>query len=61
MSSQPDHEFEELEDDTRVPPRPEEVVADAGRDDPRSDDAGTVRDGNDGESSLDPEVTEQPI
>lgn len=47
MSDQPDHELEELEDDTRVPPRPEEVVADAG--------------GDDSEGSLDPEVTEQPI
>jgi hypothetical protein len=32
MSSTPDHEFEELEDDSRIPPRPEEEVADADRD-----------------------------
>jgi len=31
MSVQPDHEFEVLEDDQTVPPRPEEVIADAGR------------------------------
>ncbi|GAB2675053.1 hypothetical protein [Thalassiella azotivora] len=28
---QPDHELEELEVDSRVPPRPEEEVADADR------------------------------
>jgi len=31
MSVQPDHEFEVLEDDQTVPPRPEEVIADAAR------------------------------
>ena len=31
MSVQPDHEFEVLEDDQTVPPRPEEVIADASR------------------------------
>ena len=31
MSVQPDHEFEVLEFDQTVPPRPEEVIADAGR------------------------------
>ena len=31
MSVQPDHEFEVLEDDQTVPPRPEELIADAGR------------------------------
>ncbi|HKX66807.1 MAG TPA: hypothetical protein VJN29_06250 [Intrasporangium sp.] len=31
MSVQPDHEFEVLEDDQSVPPRPEELIADAGR------------------------------
>jgi hypothetical protein len=30
MSEQPDHEFEILEDDQTVPPRPEELIADAG-------------------------------
>ena len=30
MSEQPDHELEILEDDQTVPPRPEEVIADAG-------------------------------
>ena len=30
MSEQPDHEFEVLEDDQTVPPRPEELIADAG-------------------------------
>jgi len=29
MSMQPDHEFEVLEDDQNVPPRPEESIADA--------------------------------
>ena len=29
MSVQPDHEFEVLEDDQDVPPRPEETIADA--------------------------------
>jgi hypothetical protein len=28
---QPDHEFEVLEDDQTVPPRPEEAIADAAR------------------------------
>lgn len=32
MSQQPDHEFEVLEDDETVPPRPEEEVADAAPD-----------------------------
>jgi hypothetical protein len=31
MSVQPDHELEILEYDQTVPPRPEEVIADAGR------------------------------
>ena len=31
MSVQPDHELEVLENDQTVPPRPEEVIADAGR------------------------------
>ncbi|NHC45283.1 hypothetical protein [Motilibacter aurantiacus] len=31
MSEQPDHELEELEEDSSVPPRPEEAVADAGQ------------------------------
>ena len=31
MSVQPDHELEVLEDDQTVPPRPEEVIADATR------------------------------
>ena len=31
MSVQPDHELEVLEDDQTVPPRPEEVIADAAR------------------------------
>ncbi len=30
MSEQPDHELEILEDDQTVPPRPEELIADAG-------------------------------
>jgi hypothetical protein len=29
MTEQPDHELEVLEDDETVPPRPEELVADA--------------------------------
>lgn len=29
MTVQPDHEFEVLEDDENVPPRPEEDIADA--------------------------------
>lgn len=29
MTELPDHEFEVLEDDETVPPRPEELVADA--------------------------------
>ena len=29
MSMQPDHEFEVLEDDQDIPPRPEETIADA--------------------------------
>lgn len=29
MSLQPDHEFEVLEDDQDIPPRPEETIADA--------------------------------
>ena len=33
MSEQPDHELEVLEDDQTVPPRPEELIADAGGDD----------------------------
>lgn len=35
----PDHELEELEDDQNVPPRPEELIADAARADraPTSD------------------------
>ncbi|NHC12892.1 hypothetical protein [Motilibacter deserti] len=36
MSQQPDHELEELEEDSAVPPRPEEVIADAGDDQARS-------------------------
>lgn len=28
MTVQPDHEFEVLEDDENVPPRPEELIAD---------------------------------
>lgn len=32
MSEQPDHEIELLEDDQTVPPRPEELIADASRD-----------------------------
>lgn len=35
MSNQPDHEFEDLEDDETIPPRPEEAIADAVRDDQR--------------------------
>ena len=31
MSVQPDHEFEILEFDQTVPPRPEEIIADAAR------------------------------
>ena len=31
MSVQPDHELEVLEDDQTVPPRPEELIADAAR------------------------------
>jgi len=31
MSVQPDHELEILEDDQTVPPRPEELIADASR------------------------------
>ncbi|HEY9496316.1 MAG TPA: hypothetical protein VIR15_15805 [Intrasporangium sp.] len=31
MSVQPDHELEILEDDQTVPPRPEELIADAAR------------------------------
>lgn len=31
MTERPDHEFEVLEDDQTIPPRPEEVVADAER------------------------------
>jgi hypothetical protein len=30
----PDHELEVLEDDETVPPRPEEVIADAARESP---------------------------
>ena len=37
MSVHPDHELEVLEEDQTVPPRPEEVIADADR--PRDDDA----------------------
>lgn len=29
MTQLPDHEFEVLEDDENVPPRPEELIADA--------------------------------
>lgn len=29
MTVQPDHELEVLEDDENVPPRPEELIADA--------------------------------
>ncbi|GAB3875843.1 hypothetical protein [Terrabacter terrigena] len=32
-----DHEFEVLEDDQTVPPRPEELIADAGPDGPGVD------------------------
>jgi hypothetical protein len=32
MTEQPDHELEVLEEDETVPPRPEELVADAERD-----------------------------
>lgn len=32
MTVQPDHEFEVLEDDENVPPRPEEDIADAADD-----------------------------
>jgi hypothetical protein len=31
MTEQPDHELEVLEDDQNVPPRPEELIADAWR------------------------------
>jgi hypothetical protein len=31
MTAQPDHELEVLEDDQNVPPRPEELIADANR------------------------------
>lgn len=31
MTVQPDHELEVLEDDENVPPRPEELIADAGQ------------------------------
>ncbi|HEX6057200.1 MAG TPA: hypothetical protein VFY98_15400 [Intrasporangium sp.] len=31
MSVQPDHELEILEFDQTIPPRPEEIIADAGR------------------------------
>jgi len=31
MTEQPDHELEVLEDDETVPPRPEEIIADASR------------------------------
>lgn len=31
MSDQPDHELEVLEEDETVPPRPEELIADAER------------------------------
>jgi hypothetical protein len=34
MTEQPDHELEVLEDDETVPPRPEEVIADAARESP---------------------------
>ncbi len=45
----PDHEFEELEIDSSVPPRPEEDIADAGSSDrqeaadPQSDDSPPVQ------------------
>jgi len=42
VAEQPDHEFEVLEDDETVPPRPEEVIADSTRNMPagtRQDDA----------------------
>lgn len=39
MSAQPDHEIETLEDDQTVPPRPEEVIADASRLAPEGQDA----------------------
>lgn len=39
MSVQPDHEFEVLEDDQTVPPRPEEVIADAARSDQEASEA----------------------
>ncbi len=35
MTKTPDHEFEELETDSSVPPRPEEDIADAGQPDRR--------------------------
>lgn len=31
MTEHPDHELEVLEEDQNVPPRPEELIADAGR------------------------------
>jgi hypothetical protein len=34
MTELPDHELEVLEDDETVPPRPEEVIADASRESP---------------------------
>lgn len=51
MSTHPDHEFEELEDDSRIPPRPEEDVADAEREGVDAEDAATE----------DARTTEQPI
>lgn len=46
MTDQPDHEFEILEDDETVPPRPEELIADAAESGPRND--------------LDPPIAEHP-
>ncbi|GAA5163989.1 hypothetical protein [Ornithinimicrobium tianjinense] len=40
MGVHPDHELEVLEEDQTVPPRPEEVIADADR--PRDDAAATT-------------------
>lgn len=45
MTDQPDHELEVLEDDQTIPPRPEEVIADADR---SREDEGTSASAGDG-------------
>ncbi|AZI58328.1 hypothetical protein EH165_09440 [Nakamurella antarctica] len=47
-TAEPDHEFEELEPDSSIPPRPEEEVADAALATAADQEAATVNDNYEG-------------